>query len=117
MGRIDAIDKMATALDHYVIEGLNHNIPLLYDICKNKTFRSGELSTEFLSQEYPDGFTVTLEDGATETLAAVTALVHDLKRQRKHSFDEGTLPGFQLPKAFEAAVKIKGAADHQIHAI
>jgi propionyl-CoA carboxylase alpha chain len=120
--REGAIDLMKTALDHYVIEGLRHNIPLLYDICTNSTFRSGELSTDFLKNEYPDGFKTSLPPGATEKLAAAAMLVYDMKRNQKTSFGEGQglLPGFKLPPAFEASVRIKGidiSAEHMVNVV
>ena len=47
---------MDEALDSYVIRGLEHNISLLRDICGNKNFRDGNITTAFLNHEYPDGF-------------------------------------------------------------
>ena len=47
---------MDQALDSYVIRGLAHNISLLRDICDNKRFREGNITTAFLSEEYPEGF-------------------------------------------------------------
>ncbi len=37
--RTEAIDRMVEALDSYVIEGLKHNVPLLYDIVNSDEFR------------------------------------------------------------------------------
>ena len=47
---------MDQALDSYVIRGLAHNISLLRDICDNKRFREGNITTAFLNEEYPEGF-------------------------------------------------------------
>jgi propionyl-CoA carboxylase alpha chain len=38
--RIKSIDRMAYALDSYVVRGLNHNVCFLRDVMDNKTFRS-----------------------------------------------------------------------------
>lgn len=54
--RISALNTMDQALDSYVIRGLAHNISLLRDICDNKRFREGNITTAFLNEEYPEGF-------------------------------------------------------------
>lgn len=47
---------MEYALDTYVIQGVKHNIPLLRDIIRQPKFLSGEITTNFLQETYPDGF-------------------------------------------------------------
>lgn len=47
---------MSKALDQYEIRGVTHNIPLLRDIIEEKKFRSGDISTNYLQEVYPDGF-------------------------------------------------------------
>lgn len=54
--RQTALNTMAKALDSYVIRGVTHNIPLLRDIVTEKRFVSGNISTKYLSEVYPDGF-------------------------------------------------------------
>ena len=54
--RLEAIDAMATALDQFRIEGINHNIAFLTAIMHNARFRSGAITTAFIAEEYPDGF-------------------------------------------------------------
>jgi len=54
--RNDAIETMGKALDSYVIRGVNHNIALLRDIMDRPSFMAGNLSTNFLNEEYTDGF-------------------------------------------------------------
>lgn len=34
-----------------------HNIPLLRDIVEEKRFRAGDITTKYLPETYPDGFT------------------------------------------------------------
>lgn len=51
-----AIENMSNAIDQYVIDGLSHNLNFLSSIMQNKTFQSGYTTTDFISQEYPDGF-------------------------------------------------------------
>ena len=54
--RDSAIENMTNAIDQYVIDGLSHNLNFLSSIMQNKTFRSGYTTTDFIEQEYPDGF-------------------------------------------------------------
>eukprot|EP01133_Synstelium_polycarpum_P012823 gene12823-15051_t len=54
--RKSAITRMKKALDEYYIKGVNHNVPFLRDVMENETFLSGDFSTNFIPEEYPDGF-------------------------------------------------------------
>ncbi|MBX7146548.1 MAG: acetyl-CoA carboxylase biotin carboxylase subunit [Alphaproteobacteria bacterium] len=58
--RPEAINHMHHVLDEYVIKGVTHNIPFLSRILSHPTFKDGKLSTDFIDQEFPDGFFITL---------------------------------------------------------
>jgi propionyl-CoA carboxylase alpha chain len=51
-----AADLQIAALDRFEIEGLGHNIDFVSAIMQHPRFRSGELTTGFIAEEYPDGF-------------------------------------------------------------
>uniref|UniRef100_A0AAQ5Y3V2 Propionyl-CoA carboxylase alpha chain, mitochondrial n=1 Tax=Amphiprion ocellaris TaxID=80972 RepID=A0AAQ5Y3V2_AMPOC len=74
--RNEALAKMEDALDNYVIRGVTHNIPLLREIITHPRFISGDISTNFLPEVYPDGFKGhQLEvDARRELLASAAAL-------------------------------------------
>ena len=55
--REEAADLQIEALDKFRIRGLGHNIDFLSAIMQHERFRSGELTTGFIAEEYPDGFT------------------------------------------------------------
>ena len=55
--RNQAIESMKSALSAYVIEGIAHNISFLQSILAHPRFVSGDISTNFIAKEYPDGFT------------------------------------------------------------
>eukprot|EP00493_Phyllostaurus_siculus_P007240 UN07314 len=59
--REESLQRMREALDSYVIHGVNHNIPFLRELCDHPKFISGDITTKFIEQEYPDGFCVTKE--------------------------------------------------------
>ncbi len=51
-----AADLQVEALDAFRIEGPGHNVDFLSAIMQHPRFRSGELTTGFIAEEYPDGF-------------------------------------------------------------
>ena len=63
--RLEAIDKQITALDQFEIEGPGHNIDFVSALMQHERFRSGNITTGFIAEEYPEGFTGS---PATETL-------------------------------------------------
>jgi propionyl-CoA carboxylase alpha subunit len=54
--RAAAIDAMGRALEDFHIEGLGQNIPFLAAVMDQKRFRSGKLSTNYIKDEFPEGF-------------------------------------------------------------
>ena len=51
-----AADLQVEALDAFRVEGPGHNIDFLSAIMQHPRFRSGELTTGFIAEEYPEGF-------------------------------------------------------------
>ncbi|WP_309604622.1 acetyl/propionyl/methylcrotonyl-CoA carboxylase subunit alpha [Phenylobacterium sp.] len=75
--REGAIDVMARALEDFHIEGLGQNIPFLAAVMDQPRFRSGQLSTNYIKDEFPEGFqglTPTLEQ--RDLIAAVALSMH-----------------------------------------
>ncbi|KAM9981124.1 hypothetical protein ACTFIY_003441 [Dictyostelium cf. discoideum] len=54
--RKNVITKMKRALDEYYIKGVNHNVAFLRDVMENKDFVDGNVTTDFIPKEYPEGF-------------------------------------------------------------
>ncbi|PHY17459.1 acetyl/propionyl/methylcrotonyl-CoA carboxylase subunit alpha [Caulobacter sp. BP25] len=57
--RIAAIDGMGRALEDFHIEGLGQNIPFLAAVMDQARFRSGKISTNYIKDEFPEGFNGT----------------------------------------------------------
>uniref|UniRef100_UPI0008302CC3 acetyl-CoA carboxylase biotin carboxylase subunit n=1 Tax=Caulobacter sp. CCH9-E1 TaxID=1768768 RepID=UPI0008302CC3 len=55
--RSAAIDGMGRALEDFHIEGLGQNIPFLAAVMDQERFRSGKISTNYIKDEFPEGFT------------------------------------------------------------
>jgi len=54
--RDDAIEAMKLALSHYRIRGVQHNIPFLQALFDHPALVSGELTTRFIEDHFPNGF-------------------------------------------------------------
>ena len=83
--RKDAIEKMALALDQYRIRGVNHNIDFLSALMSHDRFKSGELTTAFIDEEFPKGFNgIQVTQNDKETLYAV-AIGFEMKRRARNA--------------------------------
>jgi propionyl-CoA carboxylase alpha chain len=82
--RAAAIEAQATALDSFYIDGIRHNIPFLSALMHHPRWREGNLSTGFIAEEFPKGFTARAPEGeAAHRLAAVAASIDHVLGERK----------------------------------
>jgi len=54
--RAEANEEMRVALDSFEVEGIGHNIPFLSAVYDHEKFTSGNMTTAFIEEEFPDGF-------------------------------------------------------------
>lgn len=93
--REQAIDAMRQALDSYWIRGIETNIPFLAAVIAHPRFRRGELTTHFIDEEYPQGFSEShLERSDVSLFLIVAAVVHRRFRDRAASIS-GQLVGHE----------------------
>ncbi len=81
--RDEAIAHMRQALDEYYIRGVSHNIAFLAALIAHPRFAAGNLTTNFIAEEYGDGFDAA--DAPHEEpalLIAIAACVHRAYQQR-----------------------------------
>ena len=81
--RTEAIQHMRSALDSYYIRGVNHNIGFLSALIAHSRFQSGNITTNFIAEEYPDGFhpqDLPAEDPIIQVIVA--ASIHHAYQQR-----------------------------------
>ncbi|MCH9809028.1 MAG: acetyl/propionyl/methylcrotonyl-CoA carboxylase subunit alpha [Alphaproteobacteria bacterium] len=82
--RAAAIELQSEALDAFYIDGIQHNIPFLTALMQHPRWKSGDLSTGFIAEEYPDGFTAKPPEGEVlKVLAAVAAAIDHLNNARR----------------------------------
>jgi len=54
--RTEAIEKMRAALNDFVIRGIHSNVPFQAALLQHPRFVSGDFTTGFIAEEYPQGF-------------------------------------------------------------
>ena len=81
--RKKAISAMENALDRFEIEGIGHNLPFLSAVMSHTRFKSGNITTAFIDEEYPDGFEgVNHSDDILEVLSVTALIITRMKMQR-----------------------------------
>ena len=81
--RSQSITRMVDALDNYYIRGVNHNISFLNALMVHPRFVDGDLTTNFIADEFPDGFHADLVvQNDPEIAVVVAASVHQLDCER-----------------------------------
>ncbi|MEX2649332.1 MAG: acetyl/propionyl/methylcrotonyl-CoA carboxylase subunit alpha [Alphaproteobacteria bacterium] len=81
--RHDAIERMAEALDGFVIRGMANNLGFLSAVMRHPRFVAGDLDTLFIDSEYGRAFDgVPLEGRVADVIIAVAAMVHDATARR-----------------------------------
>jgi propionyl-CoA carboxylase alpha chain len=81
--RLAAINHMSVALDQFRIEGIRHNVQFLGAIMEHPRFRSGNITTGFIAEEYPGGFHgVEPNTERLVQLAAVAVAMNKLHQDR-----------------------------------
>jgi propionyl-CoA carboxylase alpha chain len=110
--RDDALDAMRSALDGYYIRGLSHNLGFLSALVSHPRFVQGRLSTDFIAQEYPDGFHpahVPHYDPAL--LIVIAAFVHRRHLDRDAAIS-GQMRGLEYRVSDDWVVVVNGAEHH-----
>ncbi|MGB1389008.1 MAG: biotin carboxylase N-terminal domain-containing protein, partial [Paracoccaceae bacterium] len=79
-----AIEAMRVALDSFEVEGIGHNLPFVAAVMDHPKFISGDMTTAFIAEEYPDGFEgVTLPETDLRGVAAACTAMHRVSEIRR----------------------------------
>ncbi len=74
--RDSAINNLRKAMDGYLVRGLSHNLAFVANLVKHEGFKSGDISTNFIAEHYPDGLTADhLSPDDPQIFAAVAAAI------------------------------------------
>jgi propionyl-CoA carboxylase alpha chain len=103
-----AIARLTDALAGFVIRGVSHNIGLLSAILERPKFRAGELSTDFLIEEFPGGFkgAILAPEIAAQAVAVAAAA------QLIAAEGDAAIAGAALPERW---VVVQGDARYPVH--
>jgi propionyl-CoA carboxylase alpha chain len=111
--REDAVDAQVAAIDAFEIEGPGTNLDFLSALMQHPRFRAGTITTGFIAEEYPEGFTGAPAGPALHrTLAATAAFAATAHADRARRID-GQL-GHRLSPPADWTVRI-GGTDHAVH--
>jgi propionyl-CoA carboxylase alpha chain len=106
--REEAIALQAEALDAFVIDGVEHNIPFLATLMQHPRWKSGRLSTGFIAEEFKGGFKPRpLAGEDLEVLAAVAVAIDHLGNARRREITD-QMGGPSVRFARRRMVKIGG---------
>ena len=101
---------MQAALDTFEIIGVGHNIPFLSAVMQDDRFMRGDLSTNYIAEEYPDGFAgVTLNPGHARAIASVCTLMAQ-KMARRAASGSGILTHHE--RAIPSDVRVQVGERH-----
>jgi propionyl-CoA carboxylase alpha chain len=84
-----AINLQADALDAFVIDGVEHNVPFLSALMQHPRWRQGRLSTGFIAEEFKGGFRPLTPQGEDlDILAAVAVAIDHLANVRRREISD-----------------------------
>jgi propionyl-CoA carboxylase alpha chain len=82
--REEAIEEMRLALDTFEVEGIGHNLPFVGAVMDHPRFVSGNITTAFIAEEYPEGFQgATLDEVTLRRVAAAAAAMNRVAEIRR----------------------------------
>ena len=102
--RAEAIEKMRSALNDFVIRGIHSNIPFQAALLQHPRFVSGDFTTGFIVEEYPAGFkTDSVQPSDSKRLVALAAFMR--YRYLEHiKMIDGQLAGHEMTIAKQFVV-------------
>ena len=102
--RAAAIEAQSTALDAFYVDGIRHNIAFLSALMHHPRWREGKLSTGFIAEEFPKGFSARQPEGeVARRLAAVGAAIDHVLGERKRQIS-GQMNGRRVARERRRAV-------------
>lgn len=89
VSREHAILGLGSALDQYLLRGVQHNVPFVRDVLRNDDFVKGHTPTGFIGEHYPDGFVGgQLSEKERREMVVVA---REIQRRREVRMDEPPL--------------------------
>ncbi|MDJ0793320.1 MAG: acetyl/propionyl/methylcrotonyl-CoA carboxylase subunit alpha [Woeseiaceae bacterium] len=122
--RDEAIARMRDALDQFVVRGIQTNLAFLSALIAHEKYRSGNISTNTIAEEYPDGFDPTHvpSEDPTTFIAVIGSVLREYRDRA--ALIEGQLPGHRrkvpddwvvVGKEHHAITVLPGDECHTVH--
>ena len=99
--REGAIDEAVAALDAFQLDGISDNIDFLSALLQHPRFRSGNITTGFIAEEYPEGFHGAPADEQLLTDLAALAAIVELTYETRAALIDGQLGRPVFPEAVQ----------------
>ena len=99
--RDGAIDEAVAALDAFQLDGISDNIDFLSALLQHPRFRSGNITTGFIAEEYPEGFHGAPADEQLLTDLAALAAIVELTYETRAALIDGQLGRPVFPEAVQ----------------
>ena len=111
--REEAITRLRDALNEFCIRGVSHNLGFLTALVQNDRFREGRLTTNFIAEEYTEGFHANdLVHDNPALLVVVAASIHRRYMDRAANIS-GQLEGHEK-KVHENWMVMMGGKRHPV---
>ncbi len=106
--RGQAIEEMRIALDTFEVEGIGHNLPFVGAVMDHPRFVSGNITTAFIAEEYPDGFQgASLNADTLRRVAAAAAAMNRVAEIRRTRIS-GTMDNHERKVGDQWVVALQG---------
>jgi propionyl-CoA carboxylase alpha chain len=96
-----AAEAAVEALDAFQIDGVSDNVDFLSALLQHPRFLSGNLTTGFIAEEYPEGFTGAPADEQLMTDLAALAAIVELTYETRAALIDGQLGDPCFPEAVQ----------------
>ena len=106
--RGEAIQEMRLALDEFELEGIGHNLPFLSAVMDHPRFVSGDITTAFIAEEYPEGFEGAVLDNALLHKVAASACAMNRVAEIRRARISGRMDNHERVVGTDWVVKIGG---------
>jgi propionyl-CoA carboxylase alpha chain len=103
-----AIEEMRLALDTFEVEGIGHNLPFVGAVMDHPRFVSGNITTAFIAEEYPEGFQGATLDAATLRRVAAAAAAMNRVAEIRRTRISGTMDNHQRRVGDDWVVTVQG---------
>jgi len=81
--RAGAVEGMARALEDTHLQGVGHNVPFLAAVMDQPRFQSGQFSTSYIKDEFPDGFHgLPASRDQTDLMIAAAMAMHEITSEQ-----------------------------------